>query len=227
MIKIKFFLIIVCILNINYSHSQTTKDKQVVIDGWYFRAVSGYPASITFEPIVLFKDGSYFEVDKEPIEDLDFKKSKKNQAELWGVWKKNNDKFILTNFKGKSKEYDLKKGNWFPAFPYNKSIKLKGIYEKISGGNFGNEIYALFNSQLNFLDEKHFTHSENSGVNSYNSQSWKSTKDAGTYLIDGNTILFEYNDRRKIRLSFAIGAQGKNVIDTDMIFIGGKAYVLD
>ncbi len=220
-------IFILGLLSIDSSFSQSKNDLQPKIDGWYFRAKSGYPVSITFEPIVLFKDGSYFQVDEEPIEDLDFKKSKKNQAELWGVWKKNNAKFILTNFKGKSKEYDLKNRNWFPAFPFNKSIKLKGTYEKISGGNFGNEIYALFNSQINFLDGKHFTHSENSGVNSYTSQAWKSTKNAGTYIIDGNTILFEYNDRRKVRLSFAIGAQGKNVIDTDMIFIGGKAYVIE
>ena len=31
------------------------------VAGWYFRAVSGYPAAISFEPVVLFKNGEYFD----------------------------------------------------------------------------------------------------------------------------------------------------------------------
>ncbi len=200
---------------------------QPTIDGWYFRAKSGYPASVTFEPLILFKDGTYFEIGKDPIEDLDIIASKKNESHLWGTWKKPQNEFILTDNEGKTNEYDLDNGNWFPAFPFNKSIQLRGVYEKISGGNFGNGLYALFNSQLTFLDNEHFTHSENSGVSSYSSNAWKNSKDSGNYVILGNTIEFEYNDGRKARLSFAIGAEGDNVIDTDMIFIGGKAYVIE
>jgi len=220
-------IIHLCFLAISCSYSQMENNEKTDIEGWYFKAISGYPVSVTFRPVVLFKDGSYFEVDEKPLEDMDFSFSKKNQPELWGTWKKNNTLFILTDHKGNSNDFDLKNGNWFPAFSYDKSISLRGIYEKISGGDFGNGLYALFNSQINFLDGEHFTHSENSGVSSYNANAWKSSKESGTYSIDKNTIQFEYNDGQKLRLSFEIGAKGGNVLDTDMIFIGGKAYVIE
>ncbi|MGB5818683.1 MAG: hypothetical protein WBG90_04300 [Saonia sp.] len=214
-------------LNVYITFSQEKISKIPEIEGWYFRAISGYPASITFEPIVLFENGTYFRIDEEPIADIDFSESKKNNPNLWGTWKKANGKFILTNEKNKAKEYDLDKGNWFPAFPFDGSIFLKGKYEKISGGDFGSGLYALFKSEIVFLDEEHFTNSEDSGISSYSSNAWKSSKDSGTYRIDTNTIEFEYNGGKTIRLSFAIGAKGDNVIDTDMIFLGGKAYVIE
>ncbi|MEM1136443.1 MAG: hypothetical protein AAGI07_11440, partial [Bacteroidota bacterium] len=111
--------------------------------------------------------------------------------------------------------------------PFNDNIKLRGKYEKVSGGDFGNGLYALFRSEITFLDDSHFTQSENYGISSYSSNAWKNSKDAGTYKIDKNTIELQYNDGRKIRFSFAIGAQGDNVIDTDMVFIGGKTYVIE
>lgn len=220
-------IFILCILSINNSFSQSKNVRQSEIEGWYFRAKSGYPISITFEPIVFFQDGSYFEVAEEPVEDLDIIKSKKNEPRLWGTWKKSDHKFILTDNEGKSKDYDLKDKNWYPAFSFDTSIDLRGVYEKISGGDFGNGIYALFNTQIVFLDKAHFSHSKNVGVSSFNSNAWKNSTDSGKYFIDEHIITFDYNDGRQVRLSFAIGAQGKNVIDTDMIFLGGKAYVIE
>ncbi|MFP2996269.1 hypothetical protein ABN763_10165 [Spongiivirga sp. MCCC 1A20706] len=222
---ISILLLLFCGLNNSFSQDQQKNLQKV--EGWYFRAISGYPASVTFEPIVLFKDGSYYEITDEALVDLDFSKSKKEQKNLWGTWKRNSNIFTLTDNNGKSNEYDLDSGNWFKAFPFESSINLKGTYEKISGGDFGNGLYALFNSQLVFLDDLHFTHSKNSGTISYGSSAWQSDKKSGKYVIDGNLIEFEYNDGRKVRLSFAIGAEGDNVMDTDMLFIGGKAYVID
>ncbi|MBS9463823.1 hypothetical protein KIM67_15490 [Flagellimonas sp. 389] len=197
------------------------------VKGWYFRAVSGYPISVTFEPVVLFKNGTYLEATEAPLEEINFSESKKNDANLWGTWKRNDDLFTLTNHEGKSREYNLDSGNWFPAFPFDRSITLKGTYEKISGGNFGNGLYSLFKSEIVFLDSSHFTQAKESGITSYGSSAWKNSKDSGTYSIDKNTITFTYNDGRTMRLSFAIGAEGDNVINTDMIFIGGKTYVIE
>ncbi|WP_394971926.1 hypothetical protein [uncultured Croceitalea sp.] len=44
--------------------------------------------------------------------------------------------------------------------------------------------------------------------------------------MERNLIQFEYNDGRKVRLSFAIGAEGDNIMDTDMLFIGGNLETL-
>ncbi|MFD2585574.1 hypothetical protein ACFSQJ_01455 [Croceitalea marina] len=203
----------------------TTKYQKV--EGWYFRATGGYPAAITFEPIVLFKDGSYYEIADEPLTDLNFSQSKQDQKDLWGTYQRSGDIFTLTDNEGKSNEYDLDSGNWFRAFAFDSSVRLKGTYEKISGGDFGNGVYALFNSQLTFLDSEHFTHTENGGITAYGSNVWKNDKNSGKYRIEGNLIQFDYNDGRKARLSFAIGAEGDNIMDTDMLFIGGKAYVIE
>jgi hypothetical protein len=223
----KVSVLVILLLSLQYSFSQEKKESQSEIEGWYFRAVSGYPASVSFEPVVLFKDGSYFEVSDKPITDMDLSKSKDKDKHLWGKWKRAATIFTLTNNKGNAYEYDLDSGNWFPAFPFNPKINLKGVYEKISGGNFGNGLYALFNSELIFLDASHFTHSQSSGVSSFGSNAWKNSEDSGNYSIKNHTIEFNYNDGRKVRMSFAFGAEGENRLDTDLLFIGGKAYVIE
>jgi len=203
------------------------KDQKPEIEGWYFRATSGYPAAITFKPLVLFKDGSYLKVGEQPIEDLDITKSRIEESSRWGKWEQNKNLFTLTDANGKVKAYDLKKGNWFPAFPFETSISLKGKYEKVSGGVYSNGLLALFQSEITFLDDSHFTNSEDGGVSAYSSNAWKTDKNSGTYKVYENTIELQYNQGEKVRLSFAIGAQGDNVIDSDMIFIGGKAYIIE
>ena len=162
-----------------FSQNKSSDGKS--IEGWYFKAISGYPASITFRPVVLFKDGLYFKVKEKPIDDLDTQKSRIEDSPRWGKWERNQDLFTLTDAKGRVKVYNLRKGNWFPAFPFNTSISLKGKYKKVSGGVYNNGVLALFQSQITFLDDSHFTNSENTGIMAYSSQAWKSNKSSGTY----------------------------------------------
>lgn len=44
-------------LNHKPINSVKTKSATPAVEGWYFRAISGYPAAINFEPVVLFKNG--------------------------------------------------------------------------------------------------------------------------------------------------------------------------
>lgn len=220
-----FFLLF--LLNVGLVYSQIGSSVKPAIEGWYFRAVTGYPVSISFEPIVLLEDGTYFEVEEEPVEEMDYAEFKRNRPKLWGTWTKEYDKHVLTNHKNNTYKYDLSKGNWFKAFPYNNSISLKGKYKKVSGGNFGNGIYSYFKSEIVFLDNTHFTSEDQNVVGAYGSTGWNNSKYSGSYKIDQNTIEFKYNDGKTVRLSFAIGAKGDNVLSTDMIFIGGKAYVIE
>ena len=222
-----YLLFLIFILNTFISFSQSNGKGQPPVEGWYFRAISGYPASVAFEPLVFFKDGTYFRVEEEPVSQVDISESKAKNPHLWGTWKRAGDLFTLTNSKGKARQYDLNKGNWFPAFPFNNAISLKGKYEKISGGDYGGGLVALFQSSIVFLDDTHFTNSEDMGVSAYSSHAWKSSKNSGTYKIDQNTIELNYNNGQKVLLSFAIGAEGYDTMDTDMLFIGGKAYVIE
>ncbi|OQD43625.1 hypothetical protein BUL40_03150 [Croceivirga radicis] len=224
--KAALYLLVV-LFSCSNSLAQKSGNNLEKVDGWYFRVTGGYPAAISFEPIVLFKDGTYFEIGEEALSEVDISQSKITDVNLWGKWTRNGTIFTLTNEENKSYQYDLDSGNWFVAFPYNPKIKLIGTYEKVSGGVYGNGLMALFSSKLTFLDDKHFTHAKNGGVTAYGSSAWKNDENSGVYHIKGNEISLSYNNGATIKLSFAIGAEGDNVIDTDMLFIGGKAYVIE
>lgn len=194
------------------------------VAGWYFRAVSGYPAAIAFEPVVLFKNGEYFDIGEEPLELLDIRASKASRPKAWGTWKKTGDTFYLTGSDGKSYDYKLGAGNWFPAYAYTGSIKLKRSYEKVSGGDYGNGTNALVINKINFIDDTHFTQGTNGGISTPNAAAWKKSGSAGTYRINGNTIEFNISGK-VVKKSFALGAMGSPAHATNtIIFIGGDAY---
>jgi hypothetical protein len=194
------------------------------VEGWYFRAVSGYPAAISFEPVVLFKNGEYFDVGDEPLETLNVSAAKSSRPKAWGTWKKTGATFTLTNSDGKPHDYKLGAGNWFPAYAYTGAIKLKKGYEKVSGGDYGNGTNALVIKKINFIDDTHFTEGSNGGVMTPGATAWKKTANGGTYKILGNTIELNYGTK-VIKKSFALGATGSPAHATNtMIFIGGDAY---
>lgn len=195
------------------------------VEGWFFRAVSGYPAAIRFEPVVLFKNGDYFEVDEEPLETLNVQESKAKHPKQWGTWKKTGITYWLTGSNGKPNGYKLGSGNWFPAYAYNPSLPLKKGYEKVSGGDYGNGTTALRIDKINFVDATHFTQGANSGVSTPAAKAWGKSSNGGTYKIHGNTIELTMSNGTVVKKSFAMGATGSPAHATNtMIFIGGDAY---
>jgi hypothetical protein len=195
------------------------------VEGWYFRAVSGYPAAIAFEPVVLFKNGEYFDIGDEPLEALDVAASKSSRPRAWGKWRKEGATFLLTDSKGHTADYKLGAGNWFPAYPYTGAIKLKKAYEKTSGGDYGNGASALIINKINFLDAAHFSEGSNGGVMTPNASGWKKTANAGTYRIYANTLELTYANNKVVKKSFALGASGSAAHPTNtIIFIGGDAF---
>ena len=228
-----FLLFIICISLNMPAGLASTKNSTVFkkinaavppVSGWYFRAISGYPAAISFEPVVLFKNGDYLEVGDEPIETLDVAASKSSNPRAWGKWKKTGATFYLTDSKGHVSDYQLGSGNWFPAYPYSSAIKLKRGYEKASGGDYGNGTSALIIKKINFIDDTHFTEGANGGIMTGNAKAWQKSSNSGTYRIYGNTIEFNYG-KKVIKKSFAVGAQGSPARpSTSIIFIGGDPF---
>ncbi len=195
------------------------------VEGWYFRAVSGYPAAISFEPVVLFKNGEYFDVGDEALEQLDVAKSKQERPRAWGKWKKTGDTFYLTNSKQHTSDYKLGKGNWFPAYAYTPSVPLKKMYHKASGGDYGNGTVALTISKINFVDATHYTLGSNTGISTQAAKAWNKKSSGGTYKIYGHTIELTNSNGEVIKKPFALGAKGSPAHATsDIIFIGGDAY---
>ncbi len=199
---------------------------QQEVDGWYFRAISGYPAAISFELVVLFKNGDFYEIGKQPLEKLNISQSKAKEPINWGKWKKSGQTFYLTNNKEKTYDYQLGTGNWFPAYAYTGNPQLKKSYENTAGGDYGNGTNALFKTNIVFVDGIHFTHSTNNGVSTYNAAAWNKSSSAGTYKITAHRIILTYGDGKIEDQSFALGASGSPAKPTtNMIFIGGDAYV--
>ncbi|AMR30734.1 hypothetical protein A0256_04510 [Mucilaginibacter sp. PAMC 26640] len=195
------------------------------VEGWYFRAISGYPTAITFEPVVLFKNGDYWEAGAETLEGLNISADKSKHPKAWGKWKKQGQTFLLTNNKGEASDYKLGEGNWFPEYAYTGSVKLKPAYEKVSGGDYGNGLNALSVKQITFLDATHFTEGLNAGMSTGNAAAWKKSASGGTYRISGHSIEFTYNSGKVVKTSFAFGAKGGPIRpDNALIFIGGYAY---
>ncbi|MBC8151579.1 MAG: hypothetical protein H7Z72_01575 [Bacteroidetes bacterium] len=198
------------------------------VEGWFFRAISGYPAAVSFEPVVLFKNGEYVEVGEEPLEMLNVAQSKAKRPAAWGTWQKKGEVFYLTNAKKQSNDYKLGSGNWFPAFPFTGAIKLKRVYERVSGGDYGNGTNALAITKINFLDATHFSEGMNMGVSTPNAAAGRKTNASGTYKLYGNTLELTYADGNVVKRSFAFGATGAPARPTaTLIFIGGDAYTDD
>jgi hypothetical protein len=236
--KIRRFLIgpMITVMVLSFIYASATISKKPIrpigsilvvpaVEGWYFRAISGYPAAITFEPVVLFKNGDYWEAGGEPLESLNIATDKNKHPKAWGTWKKQGQTFLLTNSKGQTNDYKLGEGNWFPAYAYTGAIKLKPAYQKVSGGDYGNGLNALTINKITFLDNTHFNEGTNGGISTGNAAAWKKSSTGGTYRISGHTIEFVYNNGTVVKTSFAFGAKGSPArTDNALIFIGGYAY---
>lgn len=223
-----FFFFTIGVIPITNSQQKEKDIRQgpLAIEGWFFRAISGYPVSITFEPLVLFKNGDYFEVGEEPLDEVEIGTSKQQKPKAWGKWQLKNGVYYLTNYKGKTVDYKLGSGNWFPAYAYHKSLPLKNVYKRTSGGDYGNGTHALIINKISFLDNQYFEEGTNSGISTPSSAAWKKSKNAGTYTIDEHTLTLRYNDGREVRRSFAVGASGSPARPSmNMLFIGGDVFV--
>ncbi|MFD1257233.1 hypothetical protein ACFQ3S_10525 [Mucilaginibacter terrae] len=229
--KAKNHLIALFILltSVSLSYGKAGSSNHIVVApavaGWYFRAISGYPAAITFELVVLFKNGEYYEIGEDPLETINLATAKSKYPKAWGTWKKQGATFYLTNYKSESNDYKLGEGNWFPAYAYTPAIKLKRVYERASGGDYGNGTSALTISKIAFVDATRFTEGMNAGISTSNAAAGKRTSANGTYKITGNMITLTYNDGKVVKKSFALGASGSPAKPTNtMIFIGGQPY---
>ncbi|MBW8244285.1 hypothetical protein K1F50_15860 [Muricauda oceani] len=223
------YLIIIVVICGAYTvkYSANTLEYQQSKEKWFFKAISGYPMSITFEPLVLFENGDYVEVGMEPIESLNRTVSKSNRPKAWGKWELKGDRYYLTNHKGKTNDYGLGSGNWFPAFPYQTNLKLARSYKNTCSTDvgYGN---TLTISKITFIDGEHFLEGENMGALSPNAAAWKKSGHTGTYHIEDHTITLNFSDGKQEKRSFAISAKGNPAVpNPKMIFIGGDAYLAE
>lgn len=210
------------------------------VAGVYFRSTTGFGAggmvTVAFEPLILFTDGSYYEIDDAALEDTDLAAERAAHPRRFGRWTGGGTRFVLTGTGGKPNDYQLQQGSFFKAFPAG-AAPLSGPFKATGGGGnaaMGGDVFIMTQSILNFGAGGRFTNDRFAGaMNSGASTGVGSTvrgggKGGGTYSVDRHTLTLRHADGRTERRFFAFSSHKTPAqVDKDMIFVGDTAYVLD
>jgi hypothetical protein len=207
------------------------------VEGVYFRSTPNFGVGgmmiMEFEPVILFKDGSYYEIRDQALEDTDLAAARQAHPKAWGKWTGGGASFTLTGSSGKPYHMDLQQGQFYKAFPASAG-KLSSKYERMSGGGnsaVGGDVMIAVQNQIAFSPDGRFAQGADVGaLNSGNMTGVASTVAArngktGTYTIKDYTLTLTYADGKVERQFFAFGSQKTPArVDTGMIFIGDRVY---
>lgn len=215
------------------------------VEGVYFRSASSYGVggmvTIDYRPLVFFRDGSYYEVEGEALEDVDLGESKRKSPKRWGRWSKVAEGFTLTNAEGRSSEMKLQRGNIFVAFPGSANEgRLDGRFRRIAGGGntaTGGGVMIATRTNLDFTPDGGYSREASAGASSSGSDVGgdrsgvsttvrsKSKSGPGRYAIDHHTITLIDAEGRTERRFFAFGSkQSPPQLETGLIFVGNLVF---
>ena len=213
-----------------------------LVDGVFFRStfIVGVGGMMVqdFEPIILFKDGGYYEVEGPALEDMDLAAARRAKPARWGRWQKSGTGYALTDSKGRlSKPMDLQQGQFFKAFNAETGgNKLAKTYTRVSGGGntaMGGDTIVAAQTDLTFTPDGSFMR-KGSGGGSNNGQwtgasvaSYARNANAGRYQIKNYTITMTQPDGSTKRQFFAFGSEQTPArLDTDIMFVGDNIYTV-
>lgn len=212
------------------------------VEGVYFRSAftvgAGGMMVQDFRPIILFRDGSYYEVEGPALEDMDLAASRASAPRRWGRWQRSGDSFSLTDDKGRpGQARKLQDGWFFKAFAAEGGgNSLANRYTRVSGGGntaLGGTVMVMSETDLTFAPDGRFIRKGSGGGS--NSGGWtgvgvsaySNNTNAGRYKINQYTISMTQPDGSTKRQFFAFGSQKNPArIDSDMMFIGDTVYTV-
>lgn len=212
------------------------------VDGVYFKSATSFGVGgmmiQDFEPIILFKDGSYYEIEGPALEDVDLDASRRVRPIKWGRWSRGGKGFVLTNSKGKPHDYALQQGSFFKAFPAEASAnRLAAKYTRVSGGGnsaLGGELTIGAQTDLSFSPDGSYGRASGGGAIGSGSQSGvgigvssrRPAAGVGRYRIERHTITLVEPDGSTRRQFFAFGSRKTPAQPaTNMIFMGDRVFV--
>lgn len=198
----------------------------VYLDESYGTGVGGMMI-MTFEPILLLRDGSarrYLEI---PPADLDVARDKAANGRDWGRWSRGGPGFVVRWNKGDKDE--LKSS--FKTKAAKPGQTMARAYETIGGGGntaLGGNVMVAFSNTYQFA--RNGTFSTDGGGGSSVSATDTSAgvavssrrSSAGRYRLDGHTITLRYNDGRVVRKMFYFYPDSDRAIG-----IGDDTYTID
>ena len=206
-----------------------------------FRSTAGIGVGgmvvMEFEPVILLKDGTYYEISEMALEDVDLAAEQSAKPNRFGRWSQSGGSYVLTNADGKEKSYALQDGALFKAYPAEQAAMLATRYKRISGGGntaLGGEMMIARSSIYTFMPDGRFRIEGSVGASSSGEQTGVSTTlqsenaTAGRYTLDDHTLFLTFADGRQERHFFAYASKGNPpVLDPGMIFIDDNTFTGD
>lgn len=210
------------------------------VEGVYFKSFTGFGVgggvTMDFEPIVLFRDGSYYEVEGPALEDVDLAGARAREPRNWGSWRRQGASFILTDNRGRSNDHQLQQGSFFKAFPAS-AAPLRGTFESVGGGGnsaLGGDVTIASTDRLVFNADGSFgtrrsTGALNSGATSGVGSAVAARRaGGGRFSVRDHTLTLTHADGRTERRFFAFGSRRTPAqVAPNMIFVGETVYTLD
>jgi hypothetical protein len=206
-----------------------------------FRSVAGIGVGgmvvMEFEPVILLKDGTYYEVSDSALEDVDLAAEQSAKPNRFGRWSQSGGSYVLTNADGKAKSYALQDGALFKAYPAEQATMLSTRYKRFSGGGntaLGGEMMIARSNIYTFMPDGRFSTEGSVGASSSGEQTGVSTTlqsesaMAGRYTLDNHTLVLTFSDGRQERHFFAYASKGTPPqLDPGMIFIDDNTFTGD
>lgn len=187
---------------------------------------------LQYHPVVLFADGTSYDIDDAPVERLSPAASKAEEPSRWGLWRNVGRKYYLRSSPTSAEsDYELGGGGFFPVFPGKASVRLNGRYKSVSGTTMV-ETSTLLSSTIQFLPSGRFTTATDFAASGSGEQTGvtvaagSSRTTSGRYEIVRHRIVLTYDSGVTKDYFFGFGSGGDPAsLDEDLIFIGRTAYV--
>lgn len=207
------------------------------VAGVYFRSITvfgvgGIPVP-EFEPVVLFKDGSFYSPSDTAIEDLDIAARRIREPRRWGRWSGGGTSFTLTSWGPKARpvQHRLQQGSFFKAYPAEAvNGKLAANYTRVSGGGnsgLGGSVTVGGQTDIRFASDGSFGREGSGGGIAPGVAVASRNRSQGRYAISGYRIEMTGPDGRTQRRFFAVGSKGTPPrVDPQIIFIGGGTHTI-
>lgn len=210
------------------------------VEGVYFRSTTGVGVGgmvvIEFEPLILFRDGSYYEIDDAALEDVDLAAERAARPRRFGRWIRSGDSYVLTGTGGKPQDYTLQDGSFFKAYPAEAGERtIARSYRRMSGGGntaMGGDVMIAVSSRYDFRSDGTYGRGGSAGATNSGATSGVSSAmsrrrppEGGRYGLDRHTLTLTGPDGRSRRLFFAYGSEkDPPQVDREMAFIGGSVF---
>lgn len=192
---------------------------------------------LEYRPVILLKDGTYYEIGDTALEDVDLAAERSANPKRFGRWSRSGGGYVLTGADGKANSYALQDGTLFKAYPAGQPSMLATRYKRISGGGntaLGGDVMIARSSIYTFLPGGRFSIEGSVGASNSGGQTGVATTvqsdraAAGRYALDKHTLVLTFSDGRQERHFFAYASKGNPPeLDPEMIFIDDSTFTGD